>query len=221
MLKLLRHLWFNEDGFFGIGMGPTKEEKSQYGDIAGIGDFGTSEGKKDTLASDNFWHSILSGDPSKIATVLGPEISGINKQGQQQKKTAAEFGNRGGGTNASEQMAGDTTRTSYDSIVSELTGKAAGALGASGSSLLAAGLSAHDSAFADANIIQKQKSAKMNDLFKSITSVAAAFVPGGGAAGLAKKALGGLKGGGGKPGEADEDGSEFDTPGGGDGGLDI
>lgn len=220
MLKrLLRHLWSNEDGFFGIGMGPTKEEKGQYGDIAGIGDFGTSEGKKDTLASDNFWHSILSGDPGKIATVLGPEISGINKQGQQQKKTTAEFGNRGGGTNASEQMAGDNTRTSYDSLVAELTGKAAGALGASGASLLSVGLSAHDTAFSDANIIHQQKMAKTNDLFKSITAVAAAPFTGGASLGLL---AGGSKGGGGgKPGEADEDGSEFDTPGGGDGGLDI
>jgi hypothetical protein len=184
----LRHLWFNEDGFFGIDMGPSTAEKQQSGDLGSLANFATSQGEGDISSSDNFWKSILSGDPTQISKVLGPQTSAINKQAQQQKKTASEFGNRGGGTNAAEQTADDNTRTSYDSMVSGLTGNAASALGASGSSLLSTGLSGHEAAFSTANTIQQQKAAQLNDIFKSIASIVAAPFTGG-------ASLGGLAGG--------------------------
>ncbi len=187
-MRWLRYLWENEDGFFGIGQGPTSEEKQQYRSLAGAANFATGQGEGDILSADNFWKAILSGDPSKISTVLGPLTSGINKRAQQQKKTAAEFGTRSGGTAAAQQEAGDQVRTEYDSIVSGLTGQAASALGASGSSLLAAGVSAHEGAFSEANTIQQQHAAQLNDIFKSISSIASAFVPGGDFSSLFKKA---------------------------------
>jgi len=176
----LRYLWDNEDGFFGIGQGPTKEEKNQYGEIGALSNFGTSQGESAISTSNDFWKAILSGDPSSISRVLGPQLSAINKQGQQQKKTLSEFGNRGGGTNAEAQTIGDRTREAGDSLVSSLTGTAAGALGASGESLLAAGLSGHEAAFSAANVIQQQKAAKLNDIFKSISSIASSFFSPGG-----------------------------------------
>jgi hypothetical protein len=205
MKRWLRYLWTNEDGFFGIGMGPTKQEKSEFGNIASLANFATSKGESDINSADSFWKSILSGDPNKISKVLGPQISGINKRAQQQKKTASEFGNRSGGTNAAEQEAGEGVRSEYDTMVSGLTGEAASALGASGSSLLAAGASGHEAAFSEANTIQQQKAAKLNDIFKSITSIASAFVPGGGFASLLKKGASAVGGGGGG-----EDPTSFD-----------
>ena len=133
MRKWLRYLWENEDGFFGIGQGSTAREKGEQGALAAIGNFGTSEGESDIMASDKFWKSILSGDPGKISQVLGPAMSGINKRGQQAKQTAAEFGNRGGGTNAGMQMTDDSTRASIDQMIAELTGKGADTLGSTGS----------------------------------------------------------------------------------------
>src|SRR6266700_7643167 len=112
--KILRHLWVNEDGFFGIGEGPSSGEKAEAGELGSLANFATGEGEADISASDKFWPSILLGDPGQIAQVLGPEMSAINKQGQQKKKTAAEFGNRGGGTNAGMQMTDDTSRSSID-----------------------------------------------------------------------------------------------------------
>lgn len=168
--------------FFGIGQGPTSEEKGLLKGLTATAGFANSQGEGDIQLADNFWKSILSGDPNKISKVLGPQTSAINKQAQQQKKTLSEFGNRGGGTNAASQEAGDSVRKAYDSMTSDLTGKAAGALGASGSSLLAAGVSANEGAFSEANVIQQQHAAQLNDIFKSITSIAAAFIPGGGAA---------------------------------------
>jgi hypothetical protein len=175
----LQHLWKNEDGFFGIGEGPSSSEKDQYGDIGNIANFATSQGESATASANNFWQSILSGDPSQISKVLGPMMSTVNKQGQQSKMTTAQFGNRGGGTNSSQQMTDDNTRTTIDSAISSLTGGAASALGASGSSLLAAGLSGHEAAFSSADTIHQQRSAQINDIFKSIASVAAAVPTGG------------------------------------------
>ncbi len=194
MKRWLAYLWNNEDGFFGIGQGPTSEEKSQYRDLAGLAGFATGQGEGDIKLADNFWKSILSGDPNKISKVLGPQTSAINKQAQQEKMTASQFGNRGGGTNAGNQQAGDRVRTSYDSMVSSLTGGAASALGASGSSLLAAGASAHEGAFSEANTIQQQHAAQLNDIFKSISSIVASFSGGFGGGGVAAGAASGVTG---------------------------
>jgi hypothetical protein len=159
---------------FGIGQGPSKQEKQQYGEISALSNFASSQGQSDILKSDNFWKAILSGDPTQLSKVLGPEFSAINKQGQQKKKTASEFGNRSGGVNAEMQMADDSTRTSIDQMIANLTGNAASALGASGQSLLSAGFSGHEAAFSEADTIQKQHAAQMNDLFNSIAEVAGA-----------------------------------------------
>jgi len=188
IMDWLRYLWQNEDGFFGIGVGPSKEEKRQFGEMGNLATFATSRGESDISTADNFWKAILSGDPSKIAQVLSGPTSAINKQAQERKKTAAEFGNRGGGTNAAMQLADTETRTSYDELISSLTGGAASALGASGSSLLATGASAHEAAFSEANTIQQQRQSKLNDIFKSITSIASAFLPGAGLQSLFKGA---------------------------------
>jgi hypothetical protein len=179
ILTWLRWIWFNEDGLFGIGMGPSTQEKQQSGDIGDLANFATSAGESDITSANNFWQSVLSGDPSQISKVLGPLMSTVNKQGQQQKKTLAEFGNRSGGTNATAQNIDDNTRTTVDSAISSLTGNAAGALGATGSSLLSTGLSGHEAAFESADTIQKQRSAQINDIFKSIASFAAAPFTGG------------------------------------------
>jgi hypothetical protein len=134
-------------------------------------------------------------------------MSTVNKQGQQQKQTLAQFGNRGGGTNATAQTIGDTTRSTIDAAVSSLTGNAASALGASGSSLLSTGLSGHEAAFNTADTIHQQRLAQINDIFKSIASVAAAPFTGG-------ASLGGLAGG------PSGGGGGFSLPGSGGGGSD-
>ena len=174
--KWLRYLLANEDGFFGIGQGPSSDEKSEFSSLAGLGNFTGGEGEGDILASDNFWKSILSGDPGQISKVLGPEFSAINKRGQEQKKTSSEFGTRSGGTNAFMQTADDTTRSSVDALTSDLTSKAATTLGATGANLLGTSVGAHEGAFSAANTIQSQHAAQTNDLFKSISAMATAVL---------------------------------------------
>lgn len=169
MLKAwLRWMWQNEDGFFGIGQGPNDQQRTQYGDIANLANFSTAAGEKALLQGLNFEEAIVSGDPSKIARVLGPETSAINKQGQQELKTMSEFGTRSGGTGAAAQTVGDATRSRYDTMVSNLLGGAVSNEIATGQGLLNTGLSAHEGAFDAASKIQELNANKWNDIFKSI-----------------------------------------------------
>ena len=112
----------------------------QSGQIAG---FGQSLGEGDLQNASGFYNDILSGNSAKQAAVLAPEISNIQKQGQQQIATAGQFGNRSGGTNASAQNNIDTQRGQVSNMVSGLMGNAASGLSSIGSSALNTGLSAN------------------------------------------------------------------------------
>ena len=199
MRKWLAYLWFNEDGFFGIGQGSSGAERQQYAQMSNLENFGISRGEKDITQAQDFWSAILSGDPTQISKVLGPEISAVNKQTQEAKKTASEFANRGGGTNAAMQTLDDKSVAAVRSMISNLTGSAAGALGSGGAGLLGLGESAGTAAFGEAQTMQQQDAAKWNDIFKSIADVAG--VAGGffkklpsGEDPMGKKILGGLAG---------------------------
>lgn len=195
ILKLVFAPWLNLlwPSLFGIGMGPTGEEKAMYGQVAGIGRFGTSAGEADISKAQNFWSSILSGDPTKIATVLGPEMSAVNRQAQQQKQSTAQFGTRSGGTTGTMQAIDDATLSSIRSMISTLTGGAATSLGNMGTSLLNTGLSGATSAFGEANIMQQQNAAKWQDIFNSIATIAGIGI-GGATGGFTGAVKGGILG---------------------------
>lgn len=130
--------------FFGSlfgGSNPTlNKDINQFGSIGG---FATGLGENNLSQSSQFFSSILSGDPSKTAKALAPQISSIQQQTQQQKNQNAQFGNRSGGTNASNQMANDKATGSINDMISSLLGGAASSLSSSGSNLLNAGLGAY------------------------------------------------------------------------------
>jgi len=199
MLRFLLQPWMNlmMPSFFGIGMGPSKEEGQQAGAIGNIGSFGTSTGEGDISAASDFFKAILSGDQTQLSRVLGPAYSNINKRGGEELKTLSEFGTRSGGTAAQQQQIGDKMRGEASELEGSLLGGAASNLESMGSGLLSTGLSAHEAAFGAYKDIQQQKAAKWNDIFKSITDVASAIIPGGGLAKLGKGILDKFKGGGG------------------------
>lgn len=123
------------------GSNPTlNRDINQFGQI---GSFATGLGESNLSQASNFMSSILSGNQSKIGKVLGPEISNIKGQGEQSKLQTAQFGNRGGGSNASMQMADDKSRASINSMISSLLGSSASGLASSGSSLLGQGMQAY------------------------------------------------------------------------------
>jgi hypothetical protein len=106
--------------------------------LINTGNVATNAGLSDTTSASKFFQGILNGNYSSLA----PAISGIQKQGSQSLQTLSQFGNRSGGTNAKAQTAQDTTRSSINDLIAQLTGTAASNLGSLGSSLLNTGTSA-------------------------------------------------------------------------------
>jgi hypothetical protein len=187
-------VWEAGMGFFSSlfgGSNPTlSKDINQFGQI---GSFATGLGEKNLSQSSDFMSSILSGSQSKIGKVLGPEISNIKGQGMQSKLSTSQFGNRGGGTNASMQMADDNSRASINNMISSLLGSSASGLASSGSSLLGQGMSATSQ---EASLSQQQMQNWTNSILgKGITSgVSAAESFGLGAAGGALSGTGAAKG---------------------------
>src|SRR5271166_5733667 len=132
-----------------------------------IMNFGTNLGEKNLTTGSNFYNDILSGDPTKIGAILGPELSGIQQQGQQQIQTAGEFGNRSGGTNAAAQTNFDSQRANVEKLISQLTGQAAAGVTGIGENALNTGLNANA---LQANESQQQLENTINSIFGKILS---------------------------------------------------
>lgn len=158
------------------------------GDIGNAGDvsgFGIAQGEGDIGAASGFDQALLSGNQAEEAKLLAPQISNIQKQGQQQIKTAGEFGDRSGGTNAAAQTNIDSQRANVSDMIAKLTGGAASDLGSLGTSTLGLGLSANEQQAQEAE--QKLKNQQDSLLGGTITGgvgdlleSAASFLPTGG-----------------------------------------
>ena len=118
-------------GIFGLlGGDPAKAQEDQ---LSGLGSYETGVGEGLTTAGAGFEESILSGDPTKMATALAPEISTGQQQVSQAAKTGAEFGSRSGGTAASAASAQGAERGNIINLEGELqSGAARTALSAGG-----------------------------------------------------------------------------------------
>jgi len=161
---------------FGIGFGPSGDEKRAFKDLRSLTGFDTQAGENATTKSLNFFSDILSGDPSKTMQTLAPQSGQIQGQGNQAKKTAAEFGNRGGGTNATMASIDEHTRAMINNLIAGLIGTAASNLGSLGTNLLGQAQSGTEGMFAEAGKMAEENRAKWNDIFdsvaKSLTAVA-------------------------------------------------
>jgi hypothetical protein len=108
-----------------------------------IGSFATGLGESNLAQASAFNSALLSGDTAKIGKLLAPQTSAIQGQKQQQLNSTAQFHNRSGGTNSSNQTAGDKARSSINDMVSSLTSSALGNASSLGSSLLSQGTAAY------------------------------------------------------------------------------
>jgi hypothetical protein len=104
--------------------------------------FANTKGQGLTSQAGDFYSSLLSGDPKAQAKLLAPQIGTMQKQGQQAKQTASQFGNRSGGTNAAMQSIDDKTRANVSSMISDLTSKGAAGAASMGQNLIDTGLTA-------------------------------------------------------------------------------
>ena len=121
-------------GIYDLAAGnPAQKEQDQFG---ALGNYETGTGEGLTTAGAGYDLGILSGDPTKIATALAPEISTGQSQVEQQRLQDANFGTRSGGTTASTEAAGAANRGNIINLEGGLqSGAASSALGA-GSGLL-------------------------------------------------------------------------------------
>jgi len=133
--------------------------------------FSNTLGQGLTSQAGGFYSDILGGDMSKISKLIAPQIGTMTKQGQQQKKTMAEFGTRSGGLSSKGQTVDDSTRANISNAIATLTGQAAGAAGSMGTSLIDTGLK---SLGMQVDMSQTQMDNWSNSLFgKGITSAMA------------------------------------------------
>ena len=196
MLHLLWHLlsFPLAMGFFGIGMGPSTQEKQQYGQLTADAGWATGQGESDIAQSSKFMSDILSGDPTRTAQALAPQISGMQQRAEQQKDTIAQTGNRSGGHTAKVASIDAGTRGDVTNLVGGLTTHAADSLGEMGSNLFGKGMAGTESAFGEAKTLHDQESAKINDLVSSISKTVMGAATGGMGGGLAG-GIGGAIGG--------------------------
>lgn len=155
---------------------------------AGVSTDATALGFGDTRAASDFERTLLSGDPTAIGRVLGPQISAINKQGNEAIQTRSQFGNRSGGTNAANQQSMDEQRANVERMISQLTGGAAGELATIGTAEQGIGLSANEQAAHDAQVqLQNIQNSLFGKMISSGIGAAESFalgkIPGIGAGG--------------------------------------
>jgi len=127
----------------GLFTGSNPTLSGDIGNAGNIMGFSTATGEGDIRNASGFYDTLLGGNSAAEAKMLAPEIQTMQNQGQQQINTTSEFGNRSGGTNASNQQTTDRTRANIDNMISQLTGQAASGEAAMGQGLLGTALSAN------------------------------------------------------------------------------
>lgn len=126
-----------------------------------ISQFGTNTGQGAITDANQYYSNILSGDPSKIAESIAPEIQAGQQQTQQAKQGMAQFGTRSGGTAAASAGADAANRGNIISLIGKLqSGAAAGEAGI-GENQTAQGLAANGQ---QAQLSQEQLQNYMNSI---------------------------------------------------------
>ncbi len=166
-------------GLFDLFSGnPTEKEQNQFGALSG---YQTGVGEGLITPAAQYEESILSGDPTKTAQAMAPEISANQQQTQQFKNQSAEFSPRSGGTAASVANADTSGRSNLiDLLGKEQSGAASTSLSA-GSGLLD---SASNNLGNEANLAQNwrnQQTSDINGIAQGAASIAMGLPTGTGA----------------------------------------
>jgi hypothetical protein len=180
---------------------PVQGEQNQFGALSG---YQTGVGEGLITPAAQYEENILSGDPTKTAQAMAPEISANQNQTQQFKNQTAEFSPRSGGTAASVANADTSGRSNLiDLLGKEQSGAASTSLSA-GSGLLD---SASSNLGNEAGLAEQWRKSQVSDIGQI----------GQAAAEIATMGMTGGMGGGGFPTGADvgtdASGSVFDTSG--------
>lgn len=129
--------------FGGILGGQNKTLGSDINKAGDISTFGTNTGQGAITDANKYYQDILSGDPSKIAQSIAPEIKAGADQTQQEKNNLAQFGTRSGGTAAASAGADAANRSNIISLIGRLQQGAASGETGIGENQTALGLNAN------------------------------------------------------------------------------
>lgn len=156
-----------------VGGDPASGERKAYQDLYG---FENPLGEKSVGQGLGWESDILSGDPTKIAQALAPEIKAGQQQVTQQAQQGAQFGNRGGGTNAATQAAQSQERGNIINLIGGLQKGAADTLTAAGENLLNMGSS---NVGQSADLAYRNRQRQVGDvagIAKDVASIATPFL---------------------------------------------
>lgn len=169
-------------GLFNLFSGnPTQGEQNQFGALSG---YQTGVGEGLITPAAQYEESILSGDPTKTAQAMAPEISANQQQTQQLKNQTAEFSPRSGGTAASVANADTSGRSNLiDLLGKEQSGAASTSLSA-GSGLLDSASSNLGNEANLANQWRQQQTSDVNGIAQGAAEIAKMGMTGGAAPGL-------------------------------------
>jgi hypothetical protein len=151
---------------------PTEKEQKRFGSLS---DEQLAAGQGAETAAQTYDMNLLN-DPTKA---LAPEISAGQGQVEQQQLQNSNFGNRGGGTNASTQNAENANRGNIINLMGETQGQAASALGSLGTSEVGTGSSALGNEADLANQRRQQQVSDVNGVAQGAASIATGMMGGG------------------------------------------
>jgi hypothetical protein len=160
---------------FGVDFGPSSGEIGASTALTGESAFGQATGEGLIGNSSALINGLLSGNQEDISKLLAPQISGVAKNANEKTQTNTQFGNRSGGTNASNQNTMDTARSSVNDMISKLTSGAIDTSLSTGTNLLNSSISGNENVFAEDTQEQNQRASRVNDIVGSSTAVASAF----------------------------------------------
>jgi len=132
----------------------------------------TGQGEKNQNTAGNFSDAIVSGDATRQAGALAPEISAEKVANQQSQKTATEMGTRSGGTAAANAASSDKVHSDITNLIGSLINSSASNLASLGTSQVSEGQEAYNQ---NEQFSQQQMANWASSIFgKGITSAAAA-----------------------------------------------
>lgn len=141
-------------GLFGIGGSSYKTNRkfqlTGMQDLSNLFNFALpagestfNQGAADTGTAGSYWRGILSGNRAALDASVAPERNAALAASDATKRQAATMGTaRGGGVAGANRTIGDQTRAAIDNALLGARGKAAEALGRTGSTELSAALNA-------------------------------------------------------------------------------
>jgi len=146
-------------GLVGLFEGdPAQQQEAQLNSLS---NYETGVGEGLTTSAAGFDEAILSGDPTRIAQALAPQISGQQTQIQQAANKNAQFGTRSGGTAASTAGAEGAGRANLINLEGGLQSQTADSAGSLGSNLLS---QSSKNVQADAAMKQKARANQLNEI---------------------------------------------------------